>query len=120
MVEEIKEILKKEPEVTCYAIAKAIGKSPTNATVAKNYWKAKYELLLEQTQASVENSLEGTICEEAYQEGVPDQWTDKEGRVYIKGAQSGTWRVYPNGLEFGHWEDIDEHKVKARYVMETL
>lgn len=125
MLEEIKRVLRKEPELSCYAVAKEIGREPTNPNVPKNYWKAKYELLLEQVQK--EKSLQGTMSpentasvESCHQEGVPDQWTDSEGAFYVKGTKSGIWRVYPNGLEFGYWEDIDEHKVKARYAMEIF
>ena len=50
MLEEIKEVLRKEPEISCYAVAKKIGRQPTNPNVPKNYWRAKYELLLEQVQ----------------------------------------------------------------------
>ena len=139
MLEEIKKILKDNPETSCYAIAKIMGKTPTAPNVFKNYWRAKYELLLEKYELLLEEVQQGQCVLEAnevsntrippeeaapeeptYQEDMPSQWTDKEGQVYVKGKQSGTWRVYPNGLEFGSWKDIDEHKVRARYTTEIL
>ena len=132
MLEQIKDILRKEPEASCYAVAKAVGRTPTNPNAIKNYWRAKYELLLEEVQQGqcvleaneVSNTRippeEAAPEEPTYQEDMPSQWTDKEGQVYVKGKQSGTWRVYPNGLEFGSWKDIDEHKVRAKYTTEIL
>lgn len=125
MLEEIKEMLKSNENITCYKIALALNKNPRDLNVAKNYWKAKYELLMEQVQKEKPlqdiTPLEDTApVEPCYQEGVPDQWTDSEGAFYVKGTKSGTWRVYPNGLEFGCYKDIEEHKVKARYAVEAL
>ena len=142
MLEKIKEMLKIDENITCYKISQKLNKNPRDLNVAKNYWKAKYELLLEQVQESesykdksptetlitkspaetqTKKFSEDTAPEESnYQEGVPNQWIDKEGQVYVKDNQSGIWRVFPYGLEFGTGDVIDEHRVKVRYAAEML
>ena len=117
MLDKIKEILKRQPELSCYMVAKILGVDTRSMSVAKNYWKARALLMEELTGKTMETILENTG---RYQEGIPDQWTDKEGQVYVKDNQSGIWRVFPYGLEFGTGDIIDEHKVKVRYATEML
>lgn len=95
-------------------------KSPIETPIIKSLDRTPVEVSLEDTRQIEMSPKDTAPVELCYQEGVPNQWTDEKGRVYVRGIQSGTWRVYPNGLEFGYWEDIDEHKVKARYAMEIL
>ena len=117
MLDKIKEILKRQPELSCYMVAKILGVDTRSMSVAKNYWKARALLMEELTGKTMETILENTGH---YQEGIPNQWTDKEGQVYVKDSQSGIWRVFPYGLEFGTGDVIDERRVKARYAVEML
>lgn len=95
-------------------------KSPIETSNTKSPARTPAKKSLEDTCYTKMSPQDTAPAELIYQEGVPNQWTDEKGRVYVRGIQSGTWRVYPNGLEFGYWEDIDEHKVKARYAVEVL
>lgn len=45
MLEDIKKMIQEDPDITCYRVALKLGLDPCNLSVAKNYWRAKYELL---------------------------------------------------------------------------
>lgn len=45
--------------------------------------------------------------------GMPQMWRDKGNKLYAKGTQSNTWRVYYTDQDY---EEIDEKEVEERYA----
>lgn len=118
MLDDIKKIIKENPTINCYSVAKELGYDTRSASVAKNYWRAKYELLLEETS---DNTLEEYVApeEEPKEENkeeeitMPETWRDKGNKLYVKGRLSNTWRVYYTDEDY---EEIDEKEVEERYA----
>lgn len=118
MLDDIKKIIKENPDINCYSVAKELGYDTRNLSVAKNYWRAKYELLLEETSS---HSLEEYVApeedpkEENKEEEItmPETWRDKGNKLYVKGRLSNTWRVYYTDQDY---EEIDEKEVEERYA----
>lgn len=118
MLDDIKKIIKENPTINCYSVAKELGYDTRSASVAKNYWRAKYELLLEETS---DNTLEEYVApeEEPKEENkeeeitMPETWRDKGNKLYVKGKLSNTWRVYYTEQDY---EEIDEKEVEERYA----
>lgn len=46
-------------------------------------------------------------------DSLPRMWRDKGNKLYAKGSQSNTWRVYYTGQDY---EEIDEKEVEERYA----
>lgn len=44
---------------------------------------------------------------------LPRMWRDKGNKLYVKGTQSNTWRVYYTDQDY---EEIDEKEVEERYA----
>lgn len=88
MLDKIKEILKRQPELSCYMVAKILGVDTRSMSVAKNYWKARALLMEELTGKTLETILENT-----------GHWTDKEGQVYVKDNQF----LSETKESFQHW-----------------
>lgn len=114
MLDDIKKIIKENPTINCYSVAKELGYDTRSASVAKNYWRAKYELLLEETS---DNTLEEYIApaEEEQEEEMtmPQTWRDKGNKLYVRGRISNTWRVYYTDQDY---DEIDEKDVEERYA----
>lgn len=114
MLDDIKKIIKENPTINCYSVAKELGYDTRSASVAKNYWRAKYELLLEETS---DNTLEEYIApaEEENEEEItmPQTWRDKGNKLYVRGRISNTWRVYYTDQDY---DEIDEKDVEERYA----
>ena len=117
MLDDIKKIIKENPTINCYSVAKELGYDTRSASVAKNYWRAKYELLLEETS---DNTLEEYVApaEEPVEENeeeitMPQTWRDKGNKLYVKGRISNTWRVYYTDQDY---DEIDEKDVEERYA----
>ena len=118
MLDDIKRILRENPNINCYSVAKELGYDTRNLSVAKNYWRAKYEILLEETSGHVLGDytapVEEPIEEEKEEEiGMPQMWRDNGSKLYAKGTQSNTWRVYYTDQDY---EEIDEKEVEERYA----
>ena len=65
-----------------------------------------------------DTQLNKVIAEEPEKEneeeiGMPQMWRDKGNKLYAKGTQSNTWRVYYTDQDY---EEIDEKEVEERYV----
>lgn len=45
--------------------------------------------------------------------GMPQMWRDNGNKLYAKGTQSNTWRVYYTDQDY---EEIDEKEVEERYA----
>ena len=45
--------------------------------------------------------------------GMPQTWRDKGNKLYAKGTQSNTWRVYYTDQDY---EEIEEKEVEERYA----
>lgn len=117
MLDDIKKIIKENPNINCYSVAKELGYDTRNLSVAKNYWRAKYELLLEETS---DNTLEEYVApeEEPKEEQeeeitMPETWRDKGNKLYVKGRLSNTWRVYYTDQDY---DEIEEKDVEERYA----
>lgn len=117
MLDDIKKIIKENPTINCYSVAKELGYDTRSASVAKNYWRAKYELLLEETS---DNTLEEYVApkeepKENNEEEItmPQTWRDKGNKLYVRGRISNTWRVYYTDQDY---DEIDEKDVEERYA----
>ena len=65
-----------------------------------------------------DTQLNKVIAEEPEKEneeeiGMPQMWRDKGNKLYAKGTQSNTWRVYYTDQDY---EEIDEKEVEERYA----
>lgn len=117
MLDDIKKILQENPNINCYSVAKELGYDTRSASVAKNYWRAKYELLLEKTSGNVSEEYVAPVKEPEEEKeeeiGMPQMWRDKGNKLYVKGSLSNTWRVYYTDQDY---EEIDEKEVEERYA----
>ena len=116
MLDDIKKIIKENPDINCYSVAKELGYDTRNLSIAKNYWRAKYELLEEFSGHSLEEYVapEEEPKEEQEEEmTMPQTWRDKGNKLYVKGRISNTWRVYYTDQDY---EEIDEKDVEERYA----
>ena len=117
MLDDIKKIIKENPDINCYSVAKELGYDTRSASVAKNYWRAKYELLLEETpNYSLEEDVapvEEPVEENEEEMTMPQTWRDKGNKLYVKGRISNTWRVYYTDQDY---DEIDEKEVEERYA----
>ena len=117
MLDDIKKLLQENPNINCYSVAKELGYDTRNLSVAKNYWRAKYELLLEESSGNVSEEYVAP-AEEPKEENkeeitMPETWRDRGNKLYAKGTQSNTWRVYYTDQDY---EEIDEKEVEERYA----
>ena len=117
MLDDIKKILQENPNINCYSVAKELGYDTRSASVAKNYWRAKYELLLEKSSGNVSEEYIAPVeePEEEKEEeiGMPQMWRDNGNKLYVRGRISNTWRVYYTDQDY---EEIDEKDVEERYA----
>ena len=116
MLDDIKKIIKENPDINCYSVAKELGYDTRNLSIAKNYWRAKYELLEEFSGHSLEEYVapEEEPKEENKEEiTMPETWRDKGNKLYVKGRLSNTWRVYYTDQDY---DEIDEKDVEERYA----
>lgn len=116
MLDDIKKIIKENPNINCYSVAKELGYDTRNLSIAKNYWRAKYELLEEFSGHSLEEYVapEEEPKEENEEEiTMPQTWRDKGNKLYVKGRLSNTWRVYYTDQDY---DEIDEKDVEERYA----
>lgn len=117
MLDDIKKIIKENPDINCYSVAKELGYDTRNLSVAKNYWRAKYELLLEGTSGNVSEEytapIEEPVEENEEEMTMPQTWRDKGNKLYVRGRISNTWRVYYTDQDY---DEIDEKDVKERYA----
>lgn len=116
MLDDIKKIIKENPNINCYSVAKELGYDTRNLSIAKNYWRAKYELLEEFSGHSLEEYVapEEESKEENEEEiTMPQTWRDKGNKLYVKGRLSNTWRVYYTDQDY---DEIDEKDVEERYA----
>lgn len=116
MLDDIKKIIKENPNINCYSVAKELGYDTRNLSIAKNYWRAKYELLEEFSGHSLEEyaaPIEEPIEENEEEMTMPQTWRDKGNKLYVKGRLSNTWRVYYTDQDY---EEIDEKEVEERYA----
>ena len=65
-----------------------------------------------------DTQLNKVIAEEPEEEkeeeiGMPQMWRDNGNKLYAKGTQSNTWRVYYTDQDY---EEIDEKEVEERYA----
>ena len=117
MLDDIKDILREKPGINCYSVAKELGYDTRSASVAKNYWRAKYELLLEETSDYSQREYTAPV-EEPKEENeeeitMPETWRDKGNKLYVRGRISNTWRVYYTDHDY---EEIDEKEVEERFA----
>lgn len=117
MKEQIKDVLSKRGNLSFVEVAKILGyDSQSNKNVRVAYWRAKYELLEEFTGHSLEEyvaPVEEPVEEKEEEIGMPQMWRDSGNKLYAKGTQSNTWRVYYTDQDY---EEIDEKEVEERYA----
>ena len=114
MLDDIKKIIKENPDINCYSVAKELGYDTRSVSVAKNYWRAKYELLLEETSDNTLEEYVAPAVEENEEEmTMPQTWRDKGNKLYVRGRISNTWRVYYTDQDY---DEIDEKDVEERYA----
>lgn len=72
----------------------------------------KYSVSYGDTQL-IKASVEEPEEEKEEEIGMPQMWRDNGNKLYAKGTQSNTWRVYYTDQDY---EEIDEKEVEERFV----
>lgn len=73
----------------------------------------KYSVSYGDTQLNKVTAEEPVEEEKEEEIGMPQMWRDNGNKLYAKGTQSNTWRVYYTDQDY---EEIDEKEVEERYA----